>query len=84
MCKDHLLNSALVLDNATQEQSEIKVRYDFGETDYIALTFKYQDKAVPLHGKKVTGNAEEYFHLNKTQVGFLIEFLKNMHNEMTD
>ena len=77
-------NTRIFLESFQEENSIMAVFADrTSEDDLVGFTFKYNDKDIALTGEEVTGNAEEYFHLNKFQVGCLIDFLKRQYEAMT-
>ena len=77
-------NAELFLENQSWDDSKMRIfyNYGYGEKEYAGFTFTYKDKLVPLVGKKTEGHEEEYFHLEKQQIGFLIDFLKRLHDNM--
>lgn len=77
------LNTKMLLECFDQENSIMTVFADMsGDEDLVGFTFKYNDNDIALSGEEVTGNAEEYFHLNKFQLGCLIDFLQRQYDAM--
>jgi len=73
------LNTQLKLNNGTADDSEMLVFGDYGRKDWVGFKFMYEHKYVKLGEKD---EDSEYFHLEKEQVGFLIDFLKRLYDNM--
>ena len=73
------LNFRLQLDNNTAEDSIMEIFYDRNsDKEFVGIAFTLNDKPISL----TNGMGEEYFHLEKEQVGFMINFLKRMYDNM--
>lgn len=79
-------NVELYLENIDSEESKVRFFFDTGKTDYIGMVFTYQDKEIPLYSniedEDEDKNEDKYFYIEKNQVGFLIDFLKRMYDNM--
>jgi len=76
------MNSELILQNALIERSEIRVFPDSCKQDLVGFTFSYEDKFINMKRNDSTDNAEEYFHLDKFNLGCLIDYLKRIYDDM--
>jgi hypothetical protein len=52
--------------------------------DLIGFTFSHEDKLLTMCDEPVDGNAQEYFHLDKFNLGCLIDYLKRIYDDMGD
>lgn len=80
------MNSELILENDLRERNEMRVFPDFsgGDNDLVGFTFSYKDKLLTMCDEPVDGNAQEYFHLDKFNLGCLIDYLKRIYDDMDD
>lgn len=82
------LNTDLRLLNCESDEHVLQVRADMTGTEIlICLNILYKNKLVSLYGDTVIDDAiatyePEYFHLDKFQVGVLIDYLKRVRKTM--
>lgn len=78
-------NFKLKLDNMTQNNSKMEIFYDTdGTKDFVGFSFTYKDKLISLNGKKINEEdmSECFFHLEKQQIGFMIDCLKRIYDNI--
>ena len=80
----NLLNSELVLENPERRNNKVRFFADQTQFDLVGFILSYKDKDISMTGEDIDGNAEEFFHLDKFQVGCLIDFLSRIHADMDD
>jgi len=80
------MNSELILENDLRERNEMRVFPDCsgGDNDLVGFTFSYKDKLLTMCDEPVDGNAQEYFNLDKFNLGCLIDYLKRIYDDMDD
>jgi len=80
------MNSELILENDQREQNNMRVFPDSAgrEKDLVGFTFSYKDKLLTMCDEQVDGDAQEYFHLDKFNLGCLIDYLKRIYDDMGD
>ena len=77
------LNSKLTLENDQREGNKMMVFPDIsGEQDLVGFTFSYKGKLISMCDDPVHGDAQEYFHLDKFNLGCLIDYLKRLYEDM--
>lgn len=77
------MNSELILENPEREENKMRIIPDYGSVDLVGFVFYYKGKLLSMCDKSPrNGNAEEYFHLDKFQVGCLIDYLKRIYDDM--
>jgi len=73
------LNMTLELENESDSDSKMHIFPDrTSSVDLVGFSFTYNDRDIYLQEVGEDQNAEEYFHLDKYQVIFLIDYLKRM------
>ena len=77
-------NTHLLLENPQREENILSVFTDIGNQDLVGLTITHEEKELTLCNNEISGNAEEFFHLDKFQVGCLIDYLKRIYDDMED
>jgi hypothetical protein len=83
------LNTDLRLENCDRDEHFLRIRADTtdGNEISIVLNILFKNEMVDLCGdtiidEEVTYNEPEYFHLDKFQVGVLIDYLKRVRKTM--
>lgn len=82
------LNTDLRLENCDRDEHFLQIRADSDGTEIsIVLNIHFKNEMVDLCGntiidEEVTYNEPEYFHLDKFQVGVLIDYLKRVRKTM--
>lgn len=74
-------NSELVFNNSQGGDCIMKVFPDEGSVDLVGFGFSEDDQDIPLT-IDVERMESTYFHLDKFQVGCLIDYLKRMYDIM--
>eukprot|EP00825_Cyclidium_porcatum_P014633 TRINITY_DN17915_c0_g1_i1.p1 TRINITY_DN17915_c0_g1~~TRINITY_DN17915_c0_g1_i1.p1 ORF type:complete len:102 (+),score=7.01 TRINITY_DN17915_c0_g1_i1:296-601(+) len=79
-------NAKLILTNPFRERNNLKIMLDTdGDTDFIGFSISDNDENLSLCNKDNIGKGDdEYFHLNRGQVGHLIDYLKRVYKNMDD
>jgi len=81
------MNSELILENDLRETNKMRVFPDssgIAEKDLVGFTFSHKDKLLTMCDEPIGENAEEYFHLDKFNLGCLIDYLKRIYDDMGD
>lgn len=79
------MNSELILENALRERNKMIVFADSAvNKDLVGFTFSHEDELLTMCDEPVDGNAQEYFHLDKFNLGCLIDYLKRIYDDMED
>ncbi len=80
------MNSKLILENDLREQNTMRVFPDSagGGIDLVGFTFSYKGELLTMCDEPIDGNGEEYFHLDKFNLGCLIDYLKRIYEDMDD
>ncbi len=77
------MNSELILENVERETNKMRVFADSGMSkDLVGFTFTHEDELLTMCNEPIDGNGEQYFHLNKFNVGCLIDYLKRIYDNM--
>ena len=78
------MNSELILENDQRETNKMRVFPDSAgmEKDLVGFTFSHDGKLLTMCDEPVDGNAQEYFHLDKFNLGCLIDYLKRIYDDM--
>ncbi len=77
------LNSELTLENDQREENKMVVMPDRASTkDLVGFTFSYEGKLISMCDEDVDGEGQEYFHLDKFNLGCLIDYLKRIYDDM--
>ena len=72
------LNNELVFLNTLCEDNKMTVGADRGDDIIVAFQFSLDDELIQMNNDI----NPHYFHLDKFQVGILIDYLKRLHDEM--
>ncbi len=81
------MNSELILENDQRETNKMRVFPDIAGIPYkdlVGFTFSHKDKLLTMCDEPVDGDGQEYFHLDKFNLGCLIDYLKRIHDDMVD
>lgn len=80
------MNSELFLENALIEDNKMRIFPDSAgrDGDLVGFVFTYKDKPLTMCDEPVNGDGQEYFHLDKFNLGCLIDYLKRIHEDMDD
>lgn len=80
------MNSELILENDQREENKMRVFPDSAgmKKDLVGFVFTYKGEDLTMCDDPVDGEGEEYFHLDKFNVGCLIDYLKRIHDDMED
>ena len=78
------MNSELILENDQREQNKMRVFPDIvgGKRDLVGFTFSYEGKLLTMCDEPVDGDAQEHFHLDKFNLGCLIDYLKRIYDDI--
>lgn len=77
------MNSELILENVERETNKMRVFADsVMNKDLVGFTFTHEDELLTMCNEPIEGNGEQYFHLNKFNVGCLIDYLKRIYDNM--
>jgi hypothetical protein len=80
------LNTDLRLENCDRDEHFLQIRADSnGEEILIGLNILFKNEMVGLCGDNINDkviNEPEYFHLDKFQVGVLIDYLNRVRKTM--
>ena len=78
-------HTELRLNNARRDRAEIILFPDTDcQKDFVGFKIAYGGKDLTLCDKPISGDEEEFFHLEKFQVGCLIDYLKRIYDSMED
>lgn len=80
------MNSELILENVERETNKMRVFADYSgmDKDSVGFTFTHEGELLTMCNEPIDGNGEEYFHLNKFNVGCLIDYLQRIYDYMDD
>ena len=80
------MNSELILENDLRERNKMQVFPDSAgmDKDLVGFAFSYKEKLLTMCDEPVDGDAQEYFHLDKFNLGCLIDYLKRIYDDMGD
>jgi len=77
------LNSQLILENSNREQNKMTIfPDDINYEGQVGFTFSDQGELLTMCNTPISGDQEQYFHLDKFNVGCLIDYLKRIHDAM--
>lgn len=78
-------DSELILGNACREQNGMRVFPDGTvNKDLVGFTFTHRGELLSMCDRPVGEGEEEYFHLDKFNLGCLIDYLKRIYDDMDD
>jgi len=77
-------NFELNLEHSETEQLKMRVLPDRSSVDLVGFTFSFKGQLKSLTDVEVSGEGEEYFHIDKFQTGLLIDYLKKIYDTMDD
>jgi len=81
MLMNQNINSELYLENIATEGIKVKVEPDIGNCDLVTFSFYKWGEIINVFGEN-EDDSNEFFSLNKFQVGCLIHYLKNIYKIM--
>lgn len=73
----------LKLENTLIRDQFLRIRPDIDSVDLVAFQIQHIGEGVNFcGGEESDGGMGEFFHLDKSQTGYLIDYLKRMYDNM--